>query len=93
MAGRGRFIHGILRERPFMASVFKKSYTSWLLPDGARAKPNAAGARKVKSKSPKWYGQYRDQDGIVRTVALATDKAAARAKLAELVRTVQEKSY
>ena len=41
--------------------------------------------RKVKRKSAKWWGRYRDALGRERRKSLARDKAAAQAKLNELV--------
>ncbi len=46
------------------------------------------GSKYLKSAA-KWYGQYTDEHGIVRRVPLATDKAAAQQKLAELQRRVE----
>jgi site-specific recombinase XerD len=45
--------------------------------------------RKVKTKSKKWWGQYRDAHGCVRRLPLATDKIAAQAMLNELVRKAE----
>jgi hypothetical protein len=42
--------------------------------------------RRVRLRSRKWYGEYRDADGIVRFVPLATDRTAAEQMLAELER-------
>lgn len=63
-----------------MASLFKPTYS---------ARDPKTGAR-VKRKAKKWYGQYNDGDGILRRVPLATDKAAAQALLAELVRRAEQ---
>jgi len=41
------------------------------------------GAR-VRLRSRKWYGEYRDADGILRCVPLATDRTAAGQMLAGL---------
>jgi hypothetical protein len=46
------------------------------------------GTKYLKPTS-KWYGQYRDERGIVRRVPLATDKAVAQQKLAEIERRVE----
>ena len=67
-----------------MASIKRKTFTSWQLPDGTRTKPNTPGAAKVKSPSTKWYGKYRGPDGIVREVPLCKDKRAAAAMLRDL---------
>ncbi len=72
-----------------MASMKKKSIVRWVNVDGSRAKPNAPEARKTVEKSAKWYGTFRDADGVKRTVALCKDKAAARMLLAEAERKAQ----
>jgi integrase/recombinase XerD len=45
--------------------------------------------RKAKTKSKKWWGQYRDASGRLRRHPLAVDKQAAQAMLNELVRRVE----
>jgi site-specific recombinase XerD len=45
--------------------------------------------RRVKTKSKKWWGRYRDQHGTEKRVPLATDKRAAETLLNELVRKVE----
>ncbi|MFH5804677.1 tyrosine recombinase XerC [Alienimonas sp. DA493] len=68
-------------------SLFKKTTTRHLAPlTKARVKADTPGAVVERVKSAKWYGRYRDADDVVRTVALARDKSAARALLAELER-------
>jgi integrase len=39
----------------------------------------------------KWYGEYQDENGRVRRVALSTDKQAAKAMLADLERNVERR--
>ena len=58
-----------------MASLYKKPITV--------TEPKTG--RKVKRKSAKWWGRYRDALGRDRRVPLARDKAAAQAMLNELV--------
>jgi hypothetical protein len=41
---------------------------------------------RIRLLSKKWYGEYRDADGVERCVPLATDKTAAEQMLAALVR-------
>jgi len=48
----------------------------------------ATGA-KVKGKSKKWWGQYKDADGKLCRVPLAIDKMAAKAMLNEIVVRVE----
>jgi integrase len=40
---------------------------------------------KIKTKSKKWWGRYRDENGVEKRVPLTTDKVAAQTKLNELV--------
>ena len=47
--------------------------------------------KKVETKSKKWWGRYRDENGVERRVPLATDKTAAQAILNELVRKAERK--
>lgn len=58
-----------------MASLYKK-------PIRIRD-PNTG--QNVKAKSKKWWGRFRDHQGIERRVPLARDKTAAQAMLNELV--------
>jgi site-specific recombinase XerD len=62
-----------------MASLYKKPV---ILSD-----PKAG--QRVKAKSKKWWGRYRDENGIDRRVPLACDKTAALAMLNEIVRKVE----
>jgi len=62
-----------------MASLYKKPV--W--------KKDPATGQKVKTKSAKWWGQYKDALGRLRRVPLAVDKQVAQAMLNELVRKVE----
>ncbi|MFM7845931.1 MAG: tyrosine-type recombinase/integrase, partial [Planctomycetota bacterium] len=44
---------------------------------------------RSKTKSKKWWGQYKDATGRLRRQPLAVDKAAAQAMLNEIVRNVE----
>jgi hypothetical protein len=46
---------------------------------------------RIRLLSKKWYGEYRDGDGILHAVPLSTDKTAAGQMLAELVRKAELK--
>jgi integrase len=48
--------------------------------------------KKRKGKSKKWWGRYRDENGIERRVPLASDKTAAQAMLNELVLKKERKA-
>jgi len=66
-----------------MANLYKKPVV--------RTDPKTG--KKVKTRSKKWWGRYRDAAGRERRVPLASDKAAAQTMLNELVRNVErEKS-
>jgi integrase len=58
-----------------MASLYKKPITITDPRTGER----------VKAKSRKWWGRFRDENGVERRVPLAADKIAAKAMLNELV--------
>lgn len=58
-----------------MASLYKKPIT--------RTDPKSG--QRVKAKSKKWWGRYRDASGVERRVPLASDKTAAQSMLNELV--------
>ena len=62
-----------------MATIFRPTYT--------RVDPETG--EKVVRHLRKWYGQLHDADGVLRKVPLSTDKTAAQAKLADLVRKVE----
>jgi integrase len=47
---------------------------------------------KVKAQSRKWWGRYRDENGIDRRVPLASDKTAAEATLNSLVRQAERRA-
>ena len=68
-------------------ALFRKTLTRHADPDtGKRVKAGTPGAVTKRGKSAKWYGRFRDADGVLRTVPLARDKAAARSMLADLER-------
>jgi site-specific recombinase XerD len=48
--------------------------------------------KKINAKSKKWWGRYRDENGVERRVPLATDKTAAQAMLGERVKKVELKT-
>jgi integrase len=58
-----------------MASLFKKTIV----------KIDPKTGRKIKRKSAKWWGKYKDVLGISRRVPLCTDKAASQVMLNDLV--------
>lgn len=71
-----------------MGTLLKIQVVRYVDAEGRRVSRDTSGARKVKEKSAKWYGQYNDADGKRCRVPLCTDKAAARQMLAELERNI-----
>ena len=61
-----------------MANLYKKPVV--------RTDPQTG--KRVKTKSKKWWGRYRDVDGTERRVPLAGDKMAAQTMLNELLQKV-----
>ena len=51
-----------------MASLYKKPVTT----------VDPATGKKIKTKSKKWWGKYRDSSGMIRRVPLAADKTRRR---------------
>ncbi|VAX42172.1 hypothetical protein MNBD_PLANCTO02-816 [hydrothermal vent metagenome] len=64
-----------------MASLYKQTTT----------KIDKQTGKKVRSKSRKWYGQYRNANGKTKRVPLCRDKSAAQSLLNDLVRTANRK--
>jgi len=62
-----------------MASLYKKPVM--------RVDP--ATGKKMKTKSAKWWGQYKDAQGRLRRKPLAVDKVAAKAMLNEIVKRIE----
>jgi len=62
-----------------MASLYKKPIVTI----------DPATGRRVKSKSKKWWGRFRDEHDQEKRVPLAADKKAAETLLNELVRKVE----
>ena len=62
-----------------MASLYKKPV----------AVLDPATGRKIKTKSKKWWGQYKDAYGRLKRVPLTVDKQAAQAMLTQLVQRVE----
>ena len=74
-----------------MASLFKQRVTRYVDADGKRVKKNTLGAKCIRGKSKKWYGEYKDEKDVTRRVALSTDKASAQAKLNDIVRKIERR--
>ena len=64
-----------------MASLFKPTYT----------KTDRKTGEKIRRKSRKWYGQFRDSAGEIHRVPLCTDKEAARALLRDAAQRVERR--
>ena len=65
-----------------MASLYKKPIT----------KRDPKTDEKIRVKSKKWWGRYRDEHGVEKRVPLASDKAAAQAMLNNLVRKTERRA-
>ena len=63
-----------------MASLYKPLIT----------KTDPDTGKKVKAKTKKWYGRYRDENGTERRVPLSENKSTAQQKLAEIVKQVSQ---
>jgi integrase len=72
-----------------MGSLIKQQIVTYVDAEGRRVPKEAVGARKVKTKSSKWYGQFVDANEVRRRVPLCTDKVAARQMLAALEREAE----
>ena len=60
-----------------------------LSPHVYKVDPKTGRRRQLKAR--RWYGQYRDHDGILRRVPLCNDKTATASMLNELVRTADRR--
>jgi integrase len=76
------FVGGPDLENDAMANLYKKPV---VIVDPKTGK-------KVKTKSKKWWGRYRDEDNLVKRVPLATDKGAAQTMLNNLVIAAERRS-
>jgi len=68
-----------------MASLQKIAYIRWIDKQGRRVPQGTPGAVKVREKSSKWYGCWKEGKKQFR-VPLATDKGASQAMLTDLMR-------
>ena len=68
-----------------MASVFKIHVTRYVNAAGRQVRKDTPEARPKRQKSRKWYGEYTDEQGLVRRVPLSPDKSAAQTMLNQLV--------
>lgn len=64
-----------------MANLYRPTYT----------KVDPETGKKVTRRTSKWYGKYRDPEGVLHRVPLCTDKMAARAMLVEVVRDTERR--
>ena len=65
-----------------MASLYKKPI---------RIRDSKTGER-IRAKSKKWWGRFRDETGVERRVPLATDKTAAQTMLSDLVKKAERRA-
>src|SRR5262245_10185192 len=71
-----------------MGVLMKVWVTRYVDHRGRRVSKGELGAKTVKQRSKKWYGQFKDTNDKWRRVPLCTDKAAALQMLAEHERDV-----
>ena len=64
-----------------MPHLIRRTYT----------KVNPQTGEKTVRRTRKWYGQYRDADGVLQRVPLCADKTAAKAMLLDLVRNTERR--
>lgn len=69
-----------------MANLQKITYVEWHTAEGKRCSPGTPGAKKVIRESTKWYAFWREGKRQIK-VPLCTDKTAAQAMMADLLRT------
>jgi integrase len=72
-----------------MATLLKPWVVRYLAAEGRQVRKGTPGARVVRVRARKWYGQFNDGEGRRKRVPLCSDKAAARQMLAALEREVQ----
>jgi integrase len=73
-----------------VAHLVKQTTTSHVDAAGKRVPKGTPGAKKVRAKSAKWYGVGIPGHPPRKRVPLATDKAAARRMLEQLVRDAEQ---
>jgi integrase len=74
-----------------MASLVRPWIIRYVDRQGRQVPKGTPGARKVKKRATKWYGQYLDADGNRRRVPLSSDKVAALQLLAERQRDAERR--
>jgi len=74
-----------------MPSLFKQQATRYVNAEGTRVPKDTAGAKRIVVESRKWYGEFTDSNGEVHRVALARDRTAAQAMLAEEIRLAERR--
>ncbi len=72
-----------------MASLVKPWINRYRDADGKIVPRDTPGARKVKERSERWYGQVKDANGKWKRVPLFTDKTASLAELGKLVTAIE----
>jgi integrase len=72
-----------------MGSLIKIQVIRYVDGEGRRAAKSTPGARAVKEKSRKWYGQFIDAAGARRRLPLSVDKVVALQMLAVLERDAE----
>jgi integrase len=74
-----------------MGSLLRPWIIRYVDSKGRQVRKGTPGARKVKKRAAKWYGQYLDADGKRQRVPLSSDRLAALQMLADLERDTERK--
>jgi integrase len=69
-----------------MATLIRRHTTVYIDANGKRVPKGTEGARKVRKKVARWYGQYVDANGQRHRVPLSANREAAKTMLANLIK-------
>jgi len=69
-----------------LGTIFRPYVVRWRNAAGKAVKKGTPGAKQVRERAKKWYGQYRDENNAKVRTPLCRDKVAAKTMLAELER-------
>jgi hypothetical protein len=75
-----------------MAYLSKPIVTRYRLPDGKTVAKGTPGARKVRERTEKWYGNYKTADDTWEREPVCADKEAAKTMLRDLDRKAQREA-
>ena len=78
------------RRKWIMAHLFKPTIVRYRTADGKAVPKGTPGARKVRERTEKWYGGYRDATDVWQRVPLCADKEAAKTAYSATVSVVDK---